>query len=98
MAPDPNSFLLVFEVTGLDGSMVGPILDKAAGDEELSEEEQMVWDANFYGGQTALKVTALVPLTMAVCYLILIVVFRRKGGYTAIELDTSEESPESAPA
>jgi hypothetical protein len=42
-----------------------------------------VHDADLYGGRQALKLTAIVPTTMAVCYLLLILYFRSKGGYTA---------------
>ena len=31
--------------------------------QKVTEEERAVADASFYGGQTALKVTAIVPLS-----------------------------------
>ncbi len=39
------------------------------------------------GGRMALKVTAAVPATMALLYLILILYFRSKGGYKAVHID-----------
>jgi hypothetical protein len=45
--------------------------------------------ANIDGGRKALQVTALVPATMAVCYLLLVFYFMAKGGYKAIHLDAS---------
>lgn len=97
-ADSANSFVFFSAVEGLDGSKVGEVLDKAAGDEELTADEQSVWDANFYGGQMALKVTAIVPLTMAIGYLLLLLYFRSQGGYKAIHLDESEEAPTSGQA
>lgn len=43
--------------------------------------------ATLEGGRSALKVTAVVPLTMAVIYLLLILSFKAKGGYKAIHID-----------
>lgn len=45
------------------------------------EDKPRVQQAVIYGGQMALKLTALVPAFMAVCYLILVLYFRAKGGY-----------------
>ena len=56
-----------------------------AGDELTLLEEQdkgPVKAASIYGGRMALKWTAVVPLTMAVGYLILVLYFRAKGGYS----------------
>jgi len=42
--------------------------------------------ASIYGGQAALRWTALVPLMMAIGYLSLILYFRSRGGYVAVHL------------
>ncbi len=42
--------------------------------------------ASLFGGRTALQLTAAVPATMAVLYLILILYFRLQGGYKRIDL------------
>jgi MFS family permease len=42
-----------------------------------------VLEAGVYGGQMALKLTAAVPLVMAIGYLILLLYFQSKGGYQA---------------
>jgi hypothetical protein len=55
----------------------------AAGDKTL------VTDAGLYGGRQALKLTSLVPLTMALLYLLLILYFRSRGGYKPKNLDGS---------
>ncbi len=45
------------------------------------EDKKPVDEAGIYGGRMALKCTALVPLVMAIGYLILVLYFRSKGGY-----------------
>jgi hypothetical protein len=55
-----------------------------------------VSEANIYGGQQALKITAGVPATMAVCYLLLVVYFVSKGGYKQIHLE-DEDTPDRRP-
>ena len=83
-AEGTNRFLFFPAVQGLDGSRAGPVMERAKDFSIiLTPDEQAVRDASFYGGQTALKVTALVPAFMALGYLFLIVHFRRTGGYRA---------------
>lgn len=55
-------------------------------------DKKAVQAATIFGGKTALKLTAYVPATMAVLYLLLIVGFQMSGGYKVVHL---EESPES---
>ncbi len=55
-------------------------------------DDQIVKDANIYGGQQALKITAAVPATMAVCYLLLVMYFVSKGGYKQIHLTGEQVS------
>jgi hypothetical protein len=43
----------------------------------------------------ALKLTAYVPATMAVCYLLLILFFKAKGGYKALNVE-EEKAAEAA--
>ncbi|MCB9874245.1 MAG: hypothetical protein H6821_08695, partial [Planctomycetaceae bacterium] len=52
-----------------------------------SEDKKPVEEAKIFGGRVALKWTAAVPATMFVGYLILVLYFRSKGGYTTVELD-----------
>ena len=47
----------------------------------------LVDDAGLEGGREALKLTAFVPGTMAVCYLLLIGLFKISGGYKQKSLD-----------
>ena len=48
-----------------------------------------VVNANIDGGRKALQITAAIPATMAVCYLLLVFYFMAKGGYKAVHLDAS---------
>ncbi len=92
-ADGTNSFLFFAPVQGLDGSKAGPVMEKAKDFSiELPPDEQAVRDASFHGGQTALRITAAIPVFMALGFLYLIIHFRRKGGYKQIELTSSNEA------
>jgi hypothetical protein len=92
VAEDEHSFLVFPSIAGLDGSKVGALMEKNP--EGLTPMEQEykkpVADAGIYGGQMALKWTAIVPLFMAIGYLILIFYFRSKGGYQAVHIEKEE--------
>ena len=87
-APEPNHFLFFREITGLDGSKVNPLREKPT----LSADEQAVHDADLHGGRTALKVTALLPTTMAILLLGIIIYFKATGGYRALHVSGEEET------
>lgn len=53
---------------------------------KAEEDKKPVADAGIYGGQMALKLTSYVPLAMAGIFLLLILYFRAKGGYKAVDL------------
>ncbi len=53
-------------------------------------DSQPVKVAVLYGGQEALKWTALVPAIMAVLYLAMIIYFRTQGGYKAVSITEPE--------
>ncbi len=89
-ADKPNHFLFFREITGLDGSKVNPIREKNAAD--LVGDEKLVHDADLHGGRTALKVTAYIPASMAVLYLLMILGFKLRGGYTALHVTGEEET------
>jgi MFS family permease len=55
-------------------------------------DDQIVKDANIYGGQRALQITAGVPVTMAICYLLLVLYFVSKGGYKQIHITGEQAS------
>jgi len=54
-------------------------------------DDPIIKEANIYGGQQALKITAGVPVTMAICYLLLVFYFISKGGYKQIHI-TGEQA------
>ena len=91
-AEGTNRFLFFPAVQGLDGSRAGPVMEKAKDFSiVLTPDEQAVRDASFYGGQSALKATAVVPAFMALGFLFLIVHFRRTGGYRQIVLSPAPD-------
>jgi len=95
-AENSNSFLVFDEVNGLDGSKVGPILGTKQNDpDSLSDDENTVVDSSLHGGQKALRTTAALPATMAACFLLLLLYFRSKGGYKALEIGGSENGEPS---
>ncbi len=94
-AEGTNSFLFFPEVQGLDGSKMGPVLEKARdATQALTADEQAVRDASFFGGQMALKRTAMVPAFMAAGFLLLLLYFRSQGGYEPLEI-SGEAEPEA---
>lgn len=50
------------------------------------EDKALVDEAVLHGSRTALKLTSFVPLTMAGLYLLLILYFKSKGGYKAVQV------------
>lgn len=88
-----RGFLFFPKISGLDGARVGALMEKNATELTPQEREHrnLVADASIYGGQMALKWTALVPLTMAIGYLGLIIFFRTRGGYKPVELVHEKE-------
>jgi MFS family permease len=97
-----NRFLVFPEIQGLDGAKKAALLSKP--EAELTPKERMekplVVAANLEGGRMALKVTAAIPLAMAVLYLGLILYFKAKGGYRPVHLEgtgaAAREEPEVA--
>ncbi len=53
-----------------------------------AEDKPKIEEADVYGGRMALKATAAIPATMAVCYLLLVLYFRATGGYKQEHLHT----------
>ncbi len=82
-----KSRFLLFETQGLDGSKIASVRAKAPG--QRDEKENLVHEADLHGGRMALKVTAAVPATMALMYLLLILYFKAKGGYRQVQIKAS---------
>ncbi|MCH8046077.1 MAG: MFS transporter [Planctomycetes bacterium] len=55
------------------------------------DDKKPVKDAGIFGGRMALRWTAVVPLAMAVGYLLLILYFRSKGGYKQEDIEGNVE-------
>lgn len=55
-------------------------------------DKPKVVEATLVGSRMALKLTAIVPGVMAICYLILILYFKSIGGYKALTIDMEESS------
>jgi MFS family permease len=52
-----------------------------------AEDEKPLKEATLYGGRMALKLTAIVPAVMAVCYLLLLLYFKAIGGYKPVYIE-----------
>jgi hypothetical protein len=79
VSSEKNHFLFFKPVAGLDGAKVEAI---SPGDPDYAVVKQ----AETYGGEQALKITAFIPATMAVGYLALLIYFRAIGGYKLVEI------------
>jgi MFS family permease len=58
---------------------------------KAADDKGPVEAATIYGGRKALEITAYVPATMAVLYLLLLLYFRATGGYKQIEIHHQAE-------
>jgi MFS family permease len=84
-----NHFLFFPAVRGLDGATVAQL-------PQDSPVYQEVRTAENYGKSMALKITAAIPLTMAVGYLLLLIYFRAIGGYKLVEIGPGGEEHETS--
>ncbi|MCA9196908.1 MAG: MFS transporter [Planctomycetales bacterium] len=55
--------------------------------EYSTDDKEPVTQATLHGSRMALKLTAIVPAVMAVCYLLLIIYFKSIGGYKALTIE-----------
>lgn len=76
---NPRSFLFFDEVYGLDDARIEALPE---GDPDIP----LVTAAALEGGRSSLRITSIVPAVMAIGYLLLLLVFRSRGGYRAIQL------------
>lgn len=89
-AAEPKGFLLLPKTSALDGKRTVPLMEKSPA--QLTSEQRQVRDAVVYGGRMSLKWTALVPVIMAVGYLLLIIYFKFTGGYRPVHLQAEKFS------
>jgi MFS family permease len=85
---EANQFLFFRPVRGFDGQKVAELPKDTPAFEKVQAAET-------FGKQQALKVTALIPATMAACYLLLILYFRAIGGYKLVEIGPGGEERET---
>ncbi len=85
----PNKFLVFPAVEGFDGTKVAALPKDSAAANQVTEAIE-------YGRAMALKVTAAIPATMAIGYLLLIVYFRAIGGYKQVVIGPGGEERESS--
>jgi hypothetical protein len=78
-AEKENDFLFFPPVRGFDGSKVSALSPESPAYKDVKEAE-------IYGKQQALKITAAIPAAMAVGYLFLLLYFRAIGGYKLVEI------------
>jgi MFS family permease len=90
-----NSFLFFPEIQGLNGSKVGAVREKAA--DARTVPETQVHDADLHGGRMALQITAALPATMAIIYLLLILYFKGRGGYKQVHIEGSGHGAAEVP-
>ena len=86
---DENRFLFFPPVRGFDGAEVA----KLSPDSPVAQDVQK---AELFGKQEALKVTAAIPATMAIGYLLLLIYFRAIGGYKLVEIGPGGEERETS--
>jgi MFS family permease len=70
----------------------GPVETGKPADDSKTEDKPPIDKATLFGGQMALKWTAVVPAIMAVLYLGLIVYFWSRGGYKAVGVHEQKEA------
>ena len=66
--------------------------------ERLDEDDRMlVQVVQDQAKKGALRTVALFPLVMLLCYLSLMIYFKRKGGYEAVDLSTEKDGGSDVP-
>ena len=84
-----NRFLFFPPVRGFDGTKVS-----AATSRTVPTYQGRASQPSMFGKQQALKITAAIPATMAVGYLLLLIYFRAIGGYKLVEIGPGGEERE----
>ncbi len=88
-ADSSAKFLFFDEVAGLDGTKLAEA--KAVAEGSRSEAQQTIVEASIIGDRNTLKADAMIPVTMAVIYILLMIYFKTIGGYKPLTI-----SPEQA--
>ena len=85
---EKSSDFLTLKATGLDGAKV----EEAKKAEPPTEKQQLVIDASIAGDRETLRVDSFIPGTMAVIYLLMMLYFMTKGGYSVVSIDETTEA------
>lgn len=107
----PSKFLMFAEVNGIDGAKLGAVQgklgearkelakagnkDPQAALDKLDDAEKKVHAASIEGDRQTLKADSVIPMTMAVIYLLLLLYFKSIGGYKVVSI---EEKGDAKPA
>ncbi len=88
--PQAHAEYVTVEKRGVFGRYLALNSDKVANASQ--EDRQLISDVQDAAKKGALSQVAIFPVIMLICYLGLIVYFRKKGGYRAVELASAEGS------
>ena len=95
-AEQPSKFLFLPESYGLDGKKLGAVQESlvelrktnpSATPADLTGDDKIVMEASITGDRETLKTDSLIPVAMAVIYLLLALYFKSIGGYRPIHLN-----------
>ncbi len=90
-----NEDLVALEKTLQDAGVLKPEGSSSFledGMKGLTSAEQKVQEASITGDRRTLKADSMIPLTMAVIYLLLMLYFKSKGGYKPLTIEEQEAS------
>ena len=89
-----NEDLKALEVALKDAGVLkdGGNTNLADGMKGLTEDEKKVQEASITGDRKTLKADSMIPLAMAVIYLLMMLYFKSKGGYKPLTIEEQEAS------
>ncbi|WP_264503713.1 MFS transporter [Luteolibacter flavescens] len=89
-AEKPSSWMGFAEVTALDGKKLEEA--KHLKKEDRTAEQQAMVESEIAGSRKTLRHDAILPIGMAVIYLLLLIYFKATGGYKALRITPEEAS------
>ena len=91
-ATTPSQFLFFGGVNAIDGSKLAEAQKVKL--EERTPGQKAIVDSSIAGDRKTLKADSLIPITMALIYLLMLLYFKAIGGYKAVHLEgTSATKP-----
>jgi MFS family permease len=88
----PSQWLFFDAVHGIDSAKLGAALTST----NRTEAETLVVKANERGDRRTLKADSVIPMVMAVIYLVMILYFKAIGGYKPVHIVETTPAPEPA--